>query len=98
MRRLLNSQTGQTIIETVIGIFIMVMGITAAIGLATYSLSASTTVVKQMVGMGLAREAIEAVKNMRDTNWLKGSLVNTCWNYQNSSLTANCYQGWQNSF
>lgn len=93
-----NKQQGQTLVETMIGIFILVMGIVAAVGLASYSFSASTSIVKQLVGTGLAREGVEAVKNMRDTNWLKGSLSNTCWNYQTSDATANCYHDWQNAF
>jgi type II secretory pathway pseudopilin PulG len=91
-------QSGQTLIETVVAIFILVMGITAALGLATFSLHSSTNIVKQLIGMGLAREGIEAVKNMRDTNWLNGTLQPTgCYDYVNSVQNgAPCYSAWLN--
>ena len=90
----MNRQTGQTIIETMVALFIMVMGITAALGLASYSLNASSGIRNQIIGMGLAREGIEAVKNMRDTNWLQGQLDTNCYNFDDGSSTANCYTDW----
>ncbi len=89
-------QQGQTLIETVVAIFIMVMGITAALGLASYSLGASTSIRKQIVGIGLAREGMEAVKNMRDTNWLNGELSTNCHNYEDLTTTGACYRDWLN--
>jgi len=91
-----SSQKGQTLIETMVAIFVMVMGITAALGLANYSLNASTSIRKQIIGMGLAREGLEAVKNMRDTNWLNGQLQANCFNYPTSTAVANCYHDWLN--
>jgi type II secretory pathway pseudopilin PulG len=96
-RKNMAKQTGQTLIETVVALFIMVMGITAALGLANYSFSASSNVRKQIIGVGLAREGIEAVKNMRDTNWLNGSIQTNCYNFADSgSLSASCYKDWLN--
>lgn len=85
----LNSQKGQTLVETMVAIFILVMGITAALGLAIYSFNATSLVNKQVIAMGLAREGLEAVKNMRDTNWLKGN---------NFDPGCNCYTDWQTSY
>ena len=82
-----HSQTGQTLIETMVAIFILIMGITAALGLANFSLSSSTSITKQIMGTGLAREGVEAVKNMRDTNWLRDTFDATC----------SCYPSWENS-
>src|SRR3989338_1470089 len=92
------NQIGQTLIETIVGIFVLVMGITAALGLATFSLSSSTNIVKQLIGMGLAREGIEAVKNMRDTNWLQDALVpDGCYDFRtDTNDAAPCYQHWLN--
>lgn len=82
-------EQGQTLVETMVAIFILVMGITAALGLAIYSLNATSLVNKQIVGMGLAREGMEAVKNMRDTNWLQsGQFDGSC----------NCYLDWESSY
>lgn len=99
-------QQGQTLIETMVAMFVLVMGIGAAFGLATFALSSASGITNQVVGMGLAREGIEVVKNMRDTNWLNSSLYpnnndnfnpNGCYDFQNSSLvTGVCYKYWLN--
>lgn len=93
-------QAGQTLIETLVAIFILVTGVTSALGLAVYALSTSTGIVKQIVATGLAREGLEAVKHMRDTNWLQqsplnGTPINTdCYNYIDGTNTAWCYKNW----
>lgn len=87
---------GQTLIETLAARFILIMGVSAAVGLAIFSYGSSNAVVKQIIATGLAREGLEAVRNMRDTNWLKDSLVvNGCHNYDATQAgVANCYQNW----
>jgi type II secretory pathway pseudopilin PulG len=89
-----SSVSGQTLIETVVAIFILVMGITAAAGLAIYALNTSSNTTKQIIATGLAREGVEAVKNMRDTNWLKIDYDDDCYNYQTGASDAICYQDW----
>lgn len=83
------SEQGQTLVETMVAIFIMVMGVTAALGLAIYSFNAASLVNKQIIGMGLAREGIEAVKNMRDTNWLQSSVFDS---------DCQCYPNWRTAY
>lgn len=96
MRNTLN-QRGQTLIETLVAIFILIMGIVSAVGLAIFSLNASTNITKQVIATGLAREGIEAVKNMRDTNWLNTDLKgNGCYSFvTGNNNEASCYQNWQ---
>jgi type II secretory pathway pseudopilin PulG len=90
-----NNQSGQTLIETLAAVFVLSMGITAVVGLATFSLNSSTNVNKQVIGIGLVRQGIEAVKNMRDTNWLWQASVDTdCYNFKNDLNTATCYRSW----
>src|SRR6266403_2545802 len=88
-----NLNEGQTLIETMVAVFILVMGVTAATGLAVYALSTSTNVTKQIIATGLAREGIEAMKNMRDTNWLQGTLV-SCTDVSGTGISAKCYPAW----
>lgn len=88
------NQHGQTLIETLVACFILVMGITAALTLGTYSLGATGNIKQQIIGAGLAREGIEVVKNMRDTNWLRGSLSVDCYNYTEKDYSAFCYKDW----
>jgi hypothetical protein len=73
----------------------LVMGVTAALGLAIYALGSSTNITKQIIATGLAREGLEALKDMRDTNWLLQTSIDTnCHNYVDSTNTARCYKDW----
>lgn len=90
-QKTLNS-SGQTLIETLAAVFILAMGMTASVGLAIFALNSSGGVVKQIIATGLAREGLEAMRNMRDTNWLQGTLSTDCTGFP--SGTANCYKEW----
>ncbi len=88
---------GQTLIETMVAVFILTMGISAAVGLAIYTFGNSSNVTKQIIATGLAREGVEAVKNMRDTNWLKlGNPDTNCYNYVTFANDKKCYKQWLN--
>ncbi len=90
------TSAGQTLIETLAGLFILVMGVSASVSLAVYAFASSTNITKQIIAVGLAREGEEAVRNMRDTNWLNDTLVaNGCYSYSSSSPdSASCYENW----
>lgn len=90
----MQKQKGQTLIETLVAAFILAMGITAALGLASYSLNATTQIKQQVIAMGLAREGVEVIKNMRDTNWLKGTLTANCRDFTTGANNALCYNSW----
>lgn len=95
----MKNQQGQTLIETIVAAFILSMGIGAALGLANYALSVSTNIRNQTIAMGLAREGVEVVKNVRDTNWLRDTLDNDCYNHvpgQELEDNAFCYRNWLN--
>src|SRR3989344_3934106 len=66
--------SGQTLIETIVAITILTTGIIGGLALAIQSLSSSSIVTKQIIATNLAREGIEAVRNIRDSNWLANSL------------------------
>ncbi len=89
---------GQTLIETLAAMFILVTGISAAVGLAIFAFNSSSAVVKQIIATGLAREGLEIVKNMRDTNWLQDTITtHGCYNFASNpvgQMTADCYQHW----
>jgi type II secretory pathway pseudopilin PulG len=88
------NQAGQTLIETLVASMVLVMGISAAVGLSAYALGASSNVNKQLIANGLAREGIEAVKNMRDTNWLGASAYTDCFEFYTQSNTGVCHKDW----
>ncbi|MBP9686657.1 MAG: hypothetical protein KBD66_02560 [Candidatus Doudnabacteria bacterium] len=94
MRTKVFFETGQTLVETVVGIFILTVGISTALGLAVSMYNVSSSAVKQVVAAGLAREGVEAIYNMRATNWLKGSTSANCYNYTDPSGTALCHADW----
>lgn len=90
-------ETGQTLIETLVAVFMLVMGVTAAVGLAIYAFNTSSGITRQIIATGLAREGLEAVKNMRDTNWLLDTLATNCYDFQNPSANdGKCYASWLN--
>ena len=64
------NQSGQTLIETVVAIFVLSMGIISALSVATYSFQAANKASKQVIGTAIARQQIEAMKSVRDSNWL----------------------------
>lgn len=64
------SQSGQSLIETIIAIAILTSALTAGLGLTIYAFSSFTTSQSQIVASSLAREGVEVVRMMRDSNWL----------------------------
>lgn len=88
----LSKQKGQTLIETTAAIFILAMGISSAIGLAAYSFKNEDDASKAVIATGLAREGIEAVKNLRDQSWLSNTPVSDC--TFASGLTDYCVPNW----
>ncbi len=88
------NQQGQTLIETLVAALVLVMGISAAVGLAIYGLQATSGVTKQLVGIGLAREGVEAVKNIRDSNWLSSRRDENCYDFYSGTSVALCYPSW----
>jgi len=66
----LKSQSGQSLIETIIAIAILTSALTAGLGLAIYAFSSSAISQNEIVGSNLAREGVEVVRMMRDSNWL----------------------------
>ncbi|MDB4939859.1 MAG: hypothetical protein JWO40_284 [Candidatus Doudnabacteria bacterium] len=89
-----NKQLGQTLIETLVAIFILITGLISAITLAIYSFNSTDNSSKQIVATALAGQGLEAIKNIRDNNWL--DLTNdplvSC---PDLGSTQMCYSNWQ---
>ncbi len=96
LTHLTNRQAGQTLVETLVASMVLVMGISAAVALAIYGLGATTSVTKQLIAVGLARQGIEGVKNMRDTNWLREAISGSCFDFYSQGAGAYCYPTWLN--
>lgn len=74
-------KTAETLIEVIIALFVLVIGSGAATVLIVSALQANTFSKDSLVGLNLAVEGIEAIRNIRDTNWVKFSYdKENCWN------------------
>lgn len=72
LRSIPHSASGQSLIETIVAIFVLTTALTAGLGLTIYAFSAATTSQNEIIASNLAREGIEVVRMMRDSNWLAG--------------------------
>jgi|SRR5579872_2109672 len=88
------NQLGQTLIETLVAILILVVGLISALTLAISSFQSTDLASKQVVATALARQGVEAVKNIRDSNWLNGTLTD-CSSTMSSGQF--CYSNWLGS-
>lgn len=73
MSRLVKEKDGQGLLEAIIGISIITIGLGGALSLAHSSISSHYEAETRVVAANLAREAVEAVHNIRDSNWLAGN-------------------------
>lgn len=67
-----NTKKGFTLIETLVAIFILLVSTTGPLSFAQSGLRASFLARDQVVAFYLAQDAIETIKNLRDTNSLEG--------------------------
>lgn len=84
-----------TIIEAMIAMFIIVVWILWVYTIHTKSQKLSTTTENRLKAISIAREWIEVMQNIRDTNWiLFWADPQNCWNVQDYNI--NCL--WNNSY
>lgn len=67
------NQSGQSLVEMIVALAIILTGLIGALTLTISNLSASGEAGTRVVATNLAREGIDVVRNIRDTNWLKNS-------------------------
>ena len=68
------NDAGFTLIEVIIALAVIVTGLVGALVLATSNYRASRDNISRVFAANLARSAVEAVRNTRDTNWLRSDL------------------------
>jgi prepilin-type N-terminal cleavage/methylation domain-containing protein len=61
---------GFTLVETMIGLMILTIAIVSSTSLLISLISSNKLIVKNLQAYYLAQEGLEAVRNVRDTNWL----------------------------
>lgn len=76
----LKSNNGFTLIELMITLAVFTIGISAALGLAMSNYNNSRDNLDKIIAANLAREGIELIRNVRDSNWLRveANEISTC--------------------
>ncbi len=100
----LKNQAGFTLTEVLIGILILTVAIVAASNLLSTLVKTNRTNVLTLQAYYLAQEGVEAMRNIRDTNWLhNSSFVGSEGGVYEKLQTNNSYavylleQGWESS-
>ena len=62
---------GESIVEVLVAIMILSIVMTAAFKILVNTTSSNVDVKNRIIALNIAREGIEAVRNVRDTNWFK---------------------------
>ncbi|MBU4331507.1 hypothetical protein KKD19_03555 [Patescibacteria group bacterium] len=67
----ISSESGQTIVELVVALGVLVVGVLAVLTLTISSQTAIAVSTGHLFASNLAREGIETARAIRDTNWLE---------------------------
>jgi len=70
-QRTKKSTAGFTVVEVVIAIIILTLGLVASVSLIVSTLRANETSLNHLTAANLAQEGLEAIRNIRDSNWLQ---------------------------
>lgn len=73
----LQAWKGQGLLEIIVAIGVLSTGVFSAVTLMTSSLNATKENEARLLGSNLAREGIEAVRAIRDSNWLSSAVWDT---------------------
>jgi len=73
----------ESLLEVIVSIFVIALGSAAATGLVISALQSNALSRDNLQALNLATEGIEAVRNIRDSNWIKFAYdKQSCWNMQ----------------
>ena len=74
------NKRGETLIEVIVAVGVLAIGAITATSLMISTLRGTSVSKNYLVAVNLAREGIEAVRSIRDTNWLRFAYdTNNCW-------------------
>ena len=76
LREVIRNQSGQGLLEAVIALGIIVTGIVGTMNLTISNQTSSADAQERLIAINLAREGVEIVRNIRDTNWLSCEILN----------------------
>ncbi|MDP3964761.1 MAG: type II secretion system protein [bacterium] len=71
------NQSGVTLVEAVVALFVIIVGLVSAMALIYGSINAAGEIEDELLAANLARETIEVARSIRDSNWLEIDSGNT---------------------
>ncbi len=71
-----NHSKGQSLIEAIVGIGILVAGLITTLAVGITTIRAGQIAKSRTIADNLAREGLEVVRNIRDSNWLYQNSIN----------------------
>lgn len=69
---MIKKQKGQSLLETIFAIAILLVVVIAVLGLSIGNIFGQKANEQQVIANNLARESIEMIRSFRDSNWLSG--------------------------
>lgn len=91
MRPTFRSRPAESMIETLISIMVIVLGTMAGLSMIRTAVSGNEVIGEKLIAIELAMEGLDAVKNVRDTNYLLfASDTENCWNRLGITDVSDC--------
>ncbi len=76
------NEKGSIMMQVLVSLFILSLGLAGALAVIIAAMESNQTNQKRMIATNLAQEGLEAVRSIRDTNWLTySSNLRECWNF-----------------
>ena len=86
-----HAKPAESLIETLIAITVIILATTAAMSVLRTATTGNEIIGKKVIAMNLAVEGFEALRNLRDTNYLLfSSDPDECWNKINPTDVSTC--------
>ncbi len=93
MRHKLKRSPAESMVESIISITVIVITTTAALSLLRVAILGNNVVGEKLVAVNLAMEAVEALRNQRDTNYLRfPGFEEDCWDAYDVDSGTECQQ------
>jgi len=93
MRTLFQKTRGSFLVDIMVSMGILTMSISASLTLINQSIQTNSVNKNKVIAVNLAREGIEGVRLIRDTNWLRyGTKKRICWNFWNNTNQDNKWE------
>lgn len=71
LTKIKSKNTGFTLLEVIVAIFILTVGIGGSFSLIQQTISTASMIQSRLIAAYLGQEGIEIVRNIRDNNWLE---------------------------